>query len=277
MNVFWRFRFVLAVIIVLIVIVLLYTRLVPGPEEIREPLGNFDAETQSLISRSERVVFLIPFSHWDTDWHDSFDVYSKRADGNILKAIEIARQNPRYRFSLEQVLFVQHFWETHPASRADLRRLIQNRQLTFAWGGITQPETSLVAPSIQVRNLKLGEAWIAETFGEEYVPRSAWQSDAFGNSAALPVFLNLVDIFLSDATRDAATPTSKNAHRCRPRFIGGVPLRHSIQRRDACWSRTCRISPHGMIFIGMMIPVFKLPVCVRPSKKISKILIRIFC
>lgn len=166
----------------------------PGPEETREPLGNFDPETQSLIARAEHVVFLIPFSHWDTDWHDSYDAYSKQADQNILTAIEIAKQNPRYRYALEQVLFVQHFWETHPASRADLVSLIQNRQLTFAWGGITQPETSLVAPSIQVRNLKLGEAWIAETFGAEYLPRTAWQSDAFGNSAALPIFLNQVDI-----------------------------------------------------------------------------------
>ena len=194
MKSFWRVRFVPAVIIVLIVIVFLSTRLALGPEKIRQPLGNFDAETQSLISRSERVVFLIPFSHWDTDWHDSFDAYSKQADEDILKAIEIAKQDPRYRFTLEQVLFVQHFWETHPASRADLMRLIQNRQLTFAWGGITQPETSLVAPSIQVHNLKLGEAWIARTFGAEYVPRTAWQSDAFGNSAALPIFLNQVNI-----------------------------------------------------------------------------------
>ena len=166
----------------------------PAPRETRAPLGNFDSETQSLIARAERVVFLIPFSHWDTDWHDSFDAYSKQADQNILKAIEIAKQEPRYRYTLEQVLFVQHFWETHPDSRADLVRLVQNRQLTFGWGGITQPETSLVAPSIQVRNLKLGQAWIAQTFGAEYVPRTAWQSDAFGNSAALPIFLNQVNI-----------------------------------------------------------------------------------
>ncbi|HQV92872.1 MAG TPA: glycoside hydrolase family 38 C-terminal domain-containing protein [Anaerolineales bacterium] len=166
----------------------------PRPEETREPLGNFDPETQSLIARAERVVFLIPFSHWDTDWHDSFEAYSKKADQNILTAIEIAKDNPRYRYTLEQVLFVQHFWETHPASRADLVSLVQNRQLTFSWGGITQPETSLVAPSIQVRNLKFGEAWIAETFGAEYVPRSAWQSDAFGNSAAFPSYLSQLDI-----------------------------------------------------------------------------------
>ncbi|MFN8388335.1 MAG: hypothetical protein U0X92_18235 [Anaerolineales bacterium] len=89
-------------------------------KERREPLGNFDHETQSLIARAERVVFLIPFAHWDTDWHETFDTYSKKADQNILRAIEIAKQDARYRFTLEQVLFVQHFWETHRFPRGPL-------------------------------------------------------------------------------------------------------------------------------------------------------------
>jgi len=157
-------------------------------------LGNFNAETQAMIARADRVVFLIPFSHWDTDWHQDFGAYSKLADKNILKAIEVAKQDARFRFTLEQVLFVQHFWETHPASRADLVTLVHNRQITFAWAGITQPETSLVAPSVQIHNLRLGQDWIAQTFGADYVPRTAWQSDAFGNSAVFPAFLNQLNI-----------------------------------------------------------------------------------
>jgi hypothetical protein len=121
-------------------------RPISGLERTRESFGNFDSETQSLISGAKRVVFLIPFSHWDTDWHQDFDAYSKLADQNILKAIQLAKQNPRYRFTLEQVLFVQHFWDAYPDSRADLTALVKNRQITFAWAGITQPETSLVAP-----------------------------------------------------------------------------------------------------------------------------------
>jgi len=160
--------------------------------EISQP--NFDAETQAMIASAERVVFLVPFSHWDTDWHQSFDSYSQLADQNILKAIQLAKQDARFRFTLEQVLFVQHFWDTHPDNRADLVDLVRKRQITFAWAGITQPDTSLVAPSIQVHNLQLGQAWIAETFGPEYVPHTAWQSDAFGNSAAFPVFLSQFEI-----------------------------------------------------------------------------------
>ncbi len=170
------------------------TRPVSGPEKRRAPLGDFDPATQSIIANAKRVVFLIPFSHWDTDWHQPYDQYSPLADQNIQSAIDVAKQDARYRFTLEQVLFVQHFWETHPASREDLATLVHNHQITFAWGGITQPETSLVAPAIQVHNLALGQQWIAETFGAEYVPHTAWQSDAFGNSAAFPAFLNQFNI-----------------------------------------------------------------------------------
>ena len=149
---------------------------------------NFDAETQAMIVSAKQVVFLVPFSHWDTDWHQNFDAYSQLADQNILEAIQLAKQYPRFRFTLEQVLFVQHFWDSHPDARADLVDLVRKRQITFAWAGITQPDTSLVAPSIQVHNLQLGQAWISQTFGPEYVARTAWQSDAFGNSAAFPHF-----------------------------------------------------------------------------------------
>ena len=134
---------------------------------------NLDADTQALMAQAQRVVFVVPFSHWDTDWHDTYTHYVVRSDGNILAAIQLAKADKRYRYALEQVLFVQHFWETHPESRADLKALVQSRQLTFAWAGITQPETSLVAPAVQLRNLQLGQDWISTTFGAEFVDRKS--------------------------------------------------------------------------------------------------------
>jgi Glycosyl hydrolases family 38 N-terminal domain len=162
----------------------------PGPDPVALPPAaaiNLDAETQALITRAKRTVFLIPFSHWDTDWHRTFSVYAAQADRNILDAIQMAQQHPRFRYTIEQVLFAQHFWATHPERRADFAALVKNRHFTFAWGGITQPETSLVGPALQVRNLQFGQDWLARTFGVQ--ARTAWQSDAFGNSAAFPIFL----------------------------------------------------------------------------------------
>jgi hypothetical protein len=159
-----------------------------------DPSINLDAQTQARVASARRTVFLIPFSHWDTDWHADFNAYSRQADQNILAAIHLAKNDPRFRYTLEQVLFVQHFWETHPDERADLKNLVQKRRITFAWPGITQPETSLAAPGVQWHNLLQGRAWISAIFGAQAVPATAWQSDAFGNSAALPVFLQSAGI-----------------------------------------------------------------------------------
>lgn len=159
-----------------------------------DPSINLDAPTQTLVARAPRTVFLIPFSHWDTDWHSNFTTYSRQADQNILGAIRLAKSDPAYRYTIEQVLFAQHFWEAHPEERADLKVLVQKRQITFAWAGITQPETSLAAPGVQWHNLLQGRAWISATFGAQALPATAWQSDAFGNSAALPSFLQSAGI-----------------------------------------------------------------------------------
>jgi hypothetical protein len=106
----------------------------------------------------------------------------------------MAKKDARFRYTLEQVLFVQRFWNAHPEYRAELTALVRSRQPTFAWAGTRQPETSPTAPAVQVRDLQLGRAWIAGTFSPEFVPHTAWQSDAFGNSAAFLLFLSQMGI-----------------------------------------------------------------------------------
>jgi hypothetical protein len=189
-----------------------------------DPAINLDAETQRLIAGAERVAFIVPFSHWDTDWHEAFPDYVKRSDGNILNAIQMAGADPRFRYTMEQVYFVQHFWQAFPEHRAALKAAVERGQLTFAWAGLTQPETSLVAPSIQVRNLQMGRQWIADTFGPEFLPQTAWQSDAFGNSAAFPIFLT-----------DSGIPylfIGRWQHRCDPDYQDCQPLPHLFYWRS---------------------------------------------
>ncbi len=185
---------------------------------------NLDADTQTLIANANRVAFIIPFSHWDTDWHEDFAAYVKRTDGNILNAIQMAQADSRFRYTIEQVLFAQHFWDTFPEHREALKAAVQSQQITFAWGGIIQPETSLAAPAVQARNLQLGQQWIADTFGPQYMPRTAWQSDAFGNSAAFSLFLtqnNVPYLFIG-----------RSQFRCRDEDVGCQPLPHIFHWRS---------------------------------------------
>src|SRR4051812_11237282 len=169
--------------------------LVPTPEQGPPPAAlpppdqiNLDPATQTLIAHAKHTVFLLPFSHWDTDWHDQFSAYARYAAANIITAIQIAKQHPRFRYTLEQVLFVKQFWETYPEHRADLTALIHNGQFTFAAPNVSQSDNNLVAPAVQLRNFQLGQDWIATTFGVR--SDTAWHADSFGHSAAVPIWLN---------------------------------------------------------------------------------------
>jgi hypothetical protein len=134
----------------------------------------------------------MPFSHWDTDWHNQFSAYARYAAANIITAIQIAKQHPRFRYTLEQVLFVKQFWETYPEHRTDLAALIHNGQFTFASPNVSQPDNNLVAPAVQLRNFQLGQEWITTTFGIR--SDTAWHADSFGHSAAVPIWLNQLGI-----------------------------------------------------------------------------------
>ncbi|MDQ2998842.1 MAG: hypothetical protein M3R61_17565 [Chloroflexota bacterium] len=163
----------------------------PGPAPVALPPPdqiNLDQATQALIAHVKRTIFLIPFSHWDTDWHNSFPTYSRAASANIIAAIQIAKQHPRFRYTLEQVLFVKQFWESYPEHRADLSALIHKGQFVFASPNVSQPDNNLVAPAVEMRNFQLGQDWISATFGVR--SSTAWHADSFGHSAAVPIWLN---------------------------------------------------------------------------------------
>ena len=132
----------------------------PPPDQI-----NLDTATRTLIARAKRTVFLIPFSHWDTDWRSDFPTLTRQAAANIITAIQIAKQHPRFRYTLEQVLLVKQFWKTYPEHRDDLKTLIHNGKFTFAWPNMSEPDNNLVAPAIQLRNFQPGQEWLAATFG----------------------------------------------------------------------------------------------------------------
>ena len=95
----------IAILLGVLAMLFVSTRQASRPEVTREPVGNFDAETQTMIASAKRVVFLIPFSHWDTDWHQDFSAYSRLSDQNILKAIPISQDLGKIRRNFED-----YFW-----------------------------------------------------------------------------------------------------------------------------------------------------------------------
>ena len=89
----------------------------PPPDQI-----NLDRATQTLIAHAKRTVFLMPFSHWDTDWHNSYPTYSRAAAANIITAIQIAKQLVFRNIPLPLIGFIERSNATHRIGRRSLAK-----------------------------------------------------------------------------------------------------------------------------------------------------------
>jgi alpha-mannosidase len=80
------------------------------------------------------VFCFIPHTHWEGA------VFKTRADyldmglPNILRALRMLRENPDYRFTLDQVCYVKPFLERYPHEAADFRRFVDKGRLAIVGG-----------------------------------------------------------------------------------------------------------------------------------------------
>jgi alpha-mannosidase len=109
---------------------------------------------------SKGVIHIIPSSHQDIAWMDSpANCMLQRDTMMIAPAIKLMEKNPKYVFSVEQVLNLEEFLSLHPDKKAQLEQF--TREGKFEWGG------TYIQP---YENMYSGEALIRQTyFGRKYL------------------------------------------------------------------------------------------------------------
>src|SRR5512136_38042 len=113
---------------------------------------------QAATLPQDAQVYFIPFSHLDFYWGGTREECLARGNQIIAKAIRLATESPRFRFLLEDNVFVSNFVESHLGSQEveDLKRLVQSGRIEIApkWVGIFQ---ALPDGEVHVRNMAMGK------------------------------------------------------------------------------------------------------------------------
>lgn len=134
-------------------------------------------------------VFVVPFSHLDLYWACTQEECLSRGNFIISKAIELARQNPQYRYLLETEVFVSNFVESHRGTREleDFKQLVKEGRIEIAplWAAIYQNQTRGEA---LVRNILYGKRYAREVFGVD--PKVAHLADIPGFTWQYPQILS---------------------------------------------------------------------------------------
>jgi alpha-mannosidase len=125
-----------------------------------------DEAAKTTPPTPDAEVYVTPFSHLDFYWGGTREECLARGNGIIAQAIRLAERSPRFRFLLEDDVFVANYVETHQgAPELDaLKRLVKEGRIEIApkWAAIFQ---GLPDGEIHARNLAIGKRYARDVFG----------------------------------------------------------------------------------------------------------------
>ncbi len=149
------------------------------------------------------TLHLISETHWDREWHQTFQQFRLRLVHLVDKLLAILAADPAYKhYMLDgQTIVLEDYLEVRPERRAELEAHIRSgRVLIGPW--YVLPDLFLVSPEALVRNLLEGAA-LCRDFGGRmpvgYVP------DPFGQIGQLPQILLGFDIATAAFRRGLST------------------------------------------------------------------------
>ncbi|MGH3877703.1 MAG: glycoside hydrolase family 38 C-terminal domain-containing protein [Actinophytocola sp.] len=160
---------------------------------------DFDLE----VAEPGWTMHLVSHFHYDPVWWNTQAAYTiawdeldfpsshrgarQLAGFDLVRAhLDLALAEPAYKFVLAEVDYLKPYWDTYPADRAVLRRLMAQGRIEVMGGTYNEPNTNLTDPETTIRNFVHGMGFQRDVLGGE--PATAWQLDAFGHDPAFPGF-----------------------------------------------------------------------------------------
>ena len=137
-------------------------------------------------------IVLVPHTHWDREWYQTFQQFRIRLVHTVDKLLDIMDRDPDFsHFMLDgQTIVIDDYLEARPEEEERLRKYTREGRITVGpW--YVQPDEFLVSGESLIRNLQIGlkrAAEFADPMRVGYVP------DCFGHIAQLPQILQGVGI-----------------------------------------------------------------------------------
>src|SRR5439155_18783911 len=79
-------------------------------------------------------LFYIPHTHWEGAVFKTREEYLEMGLPNILRAVQLLKQYPEYKFALDQVAYFKPFLERYPEEAAAFRKFVAEGWLEIVGG-----------------------------------------------------------------------------------------------------------------------------------------------
>jgi len=140
------------------------------------------------------TVHIIPHSHCDPGWLNTFEGYYVSEVKTVLDAVLRELQGSGHehrRFVWSEISFFNRWYESLPSeSKTAFQGLVSRGQIEFVNGGWVQNDEANPDPVSMIAQMTTGHEYIQKNFGVS--PRIAWQIDPFGHSSVTPSLWSLM-------------------------------------------------------------------------------------
>src|SRR2546425_6469633 len=142
---------------------------------------------QAAGATNRPTLYYIPHTHWEGAVFKTREGYLEMGLPHILKALQLLKQYPDYKFTLDQVAYFKPFLERYPEETAAFRRFVAEGRLQIVGGMDVMPDVVKPGGELFVRQMQLGKQYCREHLGVEVTV--AWLLDTFGHHPQLPQLL----------------------------------------------------------------------------------------
>ena len=134
-----------------------------------------------------RTIHIVPSSHYDVAYLDTYDGYLPRALENLLAMLELLRTQRDYTFVVEQVILLEALLVRNHDLLPELRSLAQEGRLEIACGMYVMPDMNVPSGESLVRQAVRGQRWLQSRLG--VTATTCWIADCWGHPSSLPGIL----------------------------------------------------------------------------------------
>ena len=124
-----------------------------------DPLAPRSARSLNLAVVPARNVAVVPHTHWDREWYESFEIFRLKLVDTLDALVELLESDPSYGWFLMdgQMAAVDDYLEIRPEANGRIRELASSGRLTVGPWYVLMDEF-LVSGETIVRNLEMGIA-----------------------------------------------------------------------------------------------------------------------
>lgn len=148
-----------------------------------------DANKIQQAETNKPTLWFLPHTHWEGAVFKTREEYLEMGLPDILTAVRLLKENPEYRFTLDQVAYFKPFLERYPEEAASFRKFVKEGRLEIVCGLDVMPDVNMPSGESFVRQILYSKGYCREELGVDV--KVGWLLDTFGNHAQIPQVLKL--------------------------------------------------------------------------------------